>query len=87
MKFKKIFYIVAFTFLGSLLSFLAHVGIEIGVIALLEKDFTRFSLGLTWDQLLLIHYIFTILLAAAGLVFGFYQGRYWWGRLYEHKNA
>lgn len=66
---------------------LAHAVLEIGVIALLEKDFAKFSLGLTWGQLMLVHHVFSIILLVVGLVFGFRQGVYWWDKLYGSKSA
>lgn len=83
---KKIIYIISFTFLGLLLQILVHAGIEILYIKMLGKDFDKYSLGLSWNQLVTVHYIGSILLVIAGILFGFWQGKYWWKRLYENKN-
>ena len=84
-KTKRTVYIILFTFLGILLSFLAHAEIEIWYINLLVGDFLKYGLGLSWDQWYLIHAVGTAVLFAIGAWFGFWQGRYWWKRLYE-KN-
>ena len=84
-KFKKIFYILAFTFLGILLQFLLHAIIEGAYIGLLTSDFAKYGLGLSWDDWYLIHFVFTIILFIGGVVLGFWQGKYWWKRIYEDK--
>ena len=84
---KKIFYIASFTFLGILLQFLIHGIVEIWYINLLTKDFSKYSLGFSWDQWFLIHHIATVILLVAGILFGFWQGKYWWKRLYENSSS
>ena len=83
---KKIIYIICFTFLGFLLQILVHAGVEIFYIRMLWKDFEKYSLGLSWNQLILIHYIGSIVLVVIGILFGLWQGIYWWKRLYENKK-
>jgi hypothetical protein len=83
---KKVFYIICFTFLGILFQFLLHAGIEIWYIKLLVADFQKYSLGFSFSQLVLIHHIATVILLIAGALFGFWQGKYWWKRLYENKK-
>ena len=82
---KKIIYIIAFTTLGILLQFLIHAGVEIWYIGLLLKDFPKYGFGLSWEQWFLIHTIGTVILFLAGTIFGLWQGRYWWQKIYvEH---
>lgn len=83
---KKIFYIISFTFLGLLLQILVHAGIEKGYIGLLVGDYDKYSFGLSWDQLVLVHHVASIVLVIIGILFGFWQGKYWWKRLYENKK-
>ena len=83
---KRTIYITLFTFLGVLLQFLVHAGIEIPVISLLLNDFEAFGLGLTWNQWVMIHNIGTIVFFAAGAVGGFLLGRYWWRVIYIEKR-
>lgn len=83
---KRIIYIIAFTVLGILFQFLVHALIETGYISVLELDFPRYSLGLTWSQLMIVHKIFTAVLFVAGAVFGYIQGKYWWKQLYILKR-
>ncbi|MFH1187713.1 MAG: hypothetical protein V1688_02505 [bacterium] len=82
---KKKIYIIAFTFLGILLQLLIHALVEMWYIGLLLNNFSRYSLGFSWDQLYLIHYAGTIILFVAGALFGFWQGTYWWKKIYGEK--
>lgn len=82
---KKIIYIILFTFLGILLQFLIHGLVEIWYIGLLTSNFSRYGLGFSWPQWFLIHHILTVILFLAGALLGFWQGKFWWRRLYE-KN-
>lgn len=79
---KKKIYIVAFILLGLLLQFLAHAAVEIWYIGLLVSDFPKYGLGFSWDFWLWVHHIGTVVLLAAGSFFGFWQGKYWWRRIY-----
>lgn len=78
-------YLAGFSFLGFLIGFLAHSGLEIGAIYFLEKDFTRYSMGLTWGELLLLHHAVSLSLAVGGLYFGYRQGVHWWDQIYGKK--
>lgn len=79
---KKTIYIIAFTILGILFQFLVHVGIEIFYINLLVRDFSKYSFGLSWNQWFVIHHIGTIVLFIAGALLGFWQGKFWWKKIY-----
>lgn len=81
----KYIYIIAFALLGILLQFLVHAGIEIWYIGLLVSDFGRYSFGFTWAQWVMIHNVATVVLYIAGAVFGYWQGRYWWKRIYGYR--
>ena len=72
--------------LGVLLSFVIHALVEQIYIALLLSDFTRWSLGLSWEALLLIHHVFSLLLLVGGCVGGYYLGVYWWNLVYIQKK-
>ena len=82
---KRSFYIFAFVILGVLLQFLAHALIEIWYIGLLVNDFSKYGLGLSWDFWLWIHGIGSIIFLAVGILFGLWQGKYWWHRIYGYK--
>jgi hypothetical protein len=79
-------YIAAFIILGLLLSTILHAAIEIPVINLLVSDFDRYSLGLTWQEWFWVHHVATILVALAGLWFGYAQGKHWWQVIYVEKR-
>jgi len=84
-KMKKIIYIFSFTILGILLSFLVHAGIEILYLNLLISDFQNYSLGFSWAEWYMIHHVGSIVLFFGGVLFGLWQGKYWWVKLYESK--
>lgn len=84
---KRTIYISAFTVLGVLLQFMVHALIEIWYIGLLVDDFATFGLGLSWNAWFRIHAIGTVVLIVLGIMFGYWQGKYWWPRIYEkHKT-
>ncbi|MDA2936283.1 hypothetical protein MYX06_03640, partial [Patescibacteria group bacterium AH-259-L05] len=62
-----------------------HAQIEIFYINLLLKDFSTYSFGLSWSQLYLVHHIGVVVLFIVGILFGYWQGRFWWKRMYEKK--
>lgn len=84
---KRSVYILLFVVLGVIVSFLAHAAIEISIIKYLFADFETYSLGLTWETWFMIHHIFAVVLFLAGVGMGLQQGIYWWGVLYEGKQA
>ena len=61
---------------------MVHFFIEIAYIRLLIIDFHKWGLGLDWAQWYTIHRYLGIILAVAGLVFGFKQGVHWWDYIY-----
>ncbi len=84
---KKAIYITAFVALGLLIQFLVHAGVEIWYIGLLLRDFAKYGFGLSWADWWIIHYIGTIVLLAGGALFGFWQGKFWWKKIYEEKTG
>jgi len=83
---KKIVYLSLFTFLGILISFLVHAGIEIPIIYLLDANFEKYGLGLTWDDWFSFHYWGSAILFTLGAIAGFWQGIYWWKIIYVEKR-
>lgn len=87
MNLKKTIYLAAFSLLGVLLGFLVHAVVEIIYINLLVADFGKFSLGFSWDRWLVIHEGFSFGTFFGGLIFGFWQGRFWWTYAYVDKKC
>lgn len=83
---KRPVYIVAFTVLGILLQFVIHATIEIWYIGLLTRDFSKYSLGFSWSQWFIIHHVGAGILFLAGALFGFWQGKFWWRKIYEKEK-
>lgn len=84
-KIRKIIYVVLFTILGVLVSSVLHAVIEIWYVGLLIYNFKKFSMGLSWMHLYLLHNLFTAVFFAAGAAAGFIQGLFWWKVIYEKK--
>lgn len=83
---KRTFYIAAFSFLGVLGQFLLHAWLEMWYMGLLVDDFASYSLGLSWQDWFVMHNVFAVVLLIGGTVLGWWQGRYWWPKLYD-KNG
>jgi hypothetical protein len=83
---KKSVYILGFTFLGFLAQWLVHGAVEIWYIRLLAADFDRYSLGLTWPDWFLIHHFGTLVLLVLGTAVGYWQGRFWWPKIYPVRS-
>jgi len=80
---KKKVYIILFTVFGILLQFLMHGFLEVWYVGLLISDFSKYDFGLSWSQWFLIHHAGTVVLLMGGILFGFWQGKFWWHKLYE----
>ena len=76
-------YISLFIFLGFLTQLFIHAVVEQVYIWLLLQRFDIFGLGFSWTAWFTIHTVFAIMLALIGIIVGFWQGMYWWKRLYE----
>lgn len=83
---KKTIYIISFTVFGILLQLLMHAIIEVFYINLLLQNFSKYGFGLSWNQWFVIHYIGTIILLIAGILFGFRSGKFFWRKIYERKQ-
>lgn len=84
---KKKIYIGAFTFFGILLQLLIHALAEIWYIGLLLDNFQKYSLGLSWNQWFIIHHTGTVILFVVGALLGFWQGKFWWSKIYPIKRG
>lgn len=82
---KRSFYISVFIVLGILLQFLIHAVVEIWYIDLLIQDFSKYNLGLSWNQWFLAHHIGSFVLLIAGTLLGLWQGKFWWKKKYNNK--
>lgn len=71
--------------LGALIGFILHAVIEIVYINLLVANFARYSIGLDYPQLYVIHAVGTFLIVTCGICFGFWQGKYWWQKIYIER--
>ena len=80
---KKIFYVFSFTILGILTQFFLHAIIEILYIKLLLTNYGVFGLGFEFATWFTIHAVFAVILFVVGIAVGFWQGMYWWKRIYE----
>jgi len=86
MNTKKQIYIFLTMVLGVLLTTILHAVMEIFYIGLLAENFAKYSLGLNWNAIYIIHYIFTIVLVALGIIGGYFLGQRWWQIVYIEKR-
>jgi len=84
-KRKRNIYIALFVLLGFLTQFLLHAVIEIFYINKLLENFSFYGLGLSWNQWLGLHGVFTFVFLVVGLWVGYAQGIFWWNKIYEKK--
>lgn len=83
---KKYFYISCAVLFWILVGFILHIIIEISAISLLLNNFERYSFGLSWAQLMAIHYVFTFVLFLVSIVVGVIVGFKWWKFIYIDKK-
>lgn len=85
MNVKKTIYIILAIILGLFLSFIVHAGIEIFYINhLLEKEVLPQPSSLT-HQCYLPSFL-QIILLLAGLLGGYFLGRFWWRKVYIERK-
>lgn len=83
---KKTIYIAAFTILGILVQFLVHVVIEVWYIKMLITNFNKYNFGLSWQQWFTVHHVGTVILLILGAALGYWQGKFWWKKIYENRK-
>lgn len=83
---KKYFYIIAFMFLGLLVSLLVHALVEIPTLAIITRDPDAMVGNYVWQHWWLFHGIGGRVLTAAFVLFGFILGRKFWQILYVEKR-
>ena len=83
---KKYIYIILFVFLGILLQFLVHSGVEMLYIHLLQSNFETWSFGLSWADWWRVHNIATVILLLLGIAAGFWAGKHFWEKIYGGNN-
>lgn len=83
---KRTFYIICFTLLGILVQFLVHAIAELGMIALLLKNFNVYGLGLSWRQWFAIHEALSVVLLVLGAWWGYTAGVKFWNIIYVEKR-
>ncbi len=85
MEIKKTIYIILTMFLGLLLSFLAHAGIETWYIDnLLKQGVVPKANSLTPHCFLPL--VLQIILSLLGLIGGYFLGKFWWRIIYVEKK-
>lgn len=83
---KKYFYIVAFMFLGFLVSMLVHALIEIPTLAVITRDPDTMADSYIWQNWWFFHGIGGRALSVGGILLGFFLGRKFWQILYVEKR-
>ncbi len=83
---KRIIYIVLFIVLGILLGLIVHGLVEMWYISGLLSDFPKYSLGYDWATWFTIHRYFSLATLVLGIIFGYFEGKFWWRLVYEEKK-
>ena len=83
---KKHIYIFLCVIFFLMLSLIFHVIIEMPILSVMIQDMDKYSLGLSWDQIKLIHGVFTAVLFIIGLILGIYFGKKWWQYIYIDRK-
>ncbi|PLX21010.1 hypothetical protein C0584_04470 [Candidatus Parcubacteria bacterium] len=83
---KKKIYLFLSVILFIALSFIIHAAIEYPIILLLVSDFDKYSFGITWGQMMLVHRIFTIFLLLSMSILGYFVGQKWWQYVYVDRK-
>ena len=81
---KKQIYIFLTILLGILLSTIVHAVFEMGFIFWYIANPEKYSLGLSWNQLLWLHAIYTVVFFLLGAIGGYFLGKKWWNKIYEN---
>lgn len=79
---KKIIYLIASTFLGLLLSFIAHAGIEMVYLSWALKAYDTAGYPVTFYGGCALPPAFQAFIWVLGIVGGFFLGKFWWQKVY-----
>jgi len=55
-------------------------------VALLAKDFPSYNFGFSWNELFVLQDRLSIVLPIIGIIFGLWQGFYWWDKKYKFEK-
>lgn len=77
-KTKKIIYIISWMVLGILLSFLIHAFIEFKYLSWAGEN----NRVIIWYGGCALHPVLRVGLFITGVLFGFWQGKFWWQKIY-----
>jgi hypothetical protein len=80
-KTKKIIYLISWVVLGVLLSFLAHAFIEFKYLSWADEN----NRVVVWYGGCALHPVLRVGLFMAGVLFGFWQGKFWWQKIYIER--
>lgn len=83
---KKQIYIFLTMVFWVLLAVILYGLADILYIGLLAENFSKYSLGLSWDGVYMAQYIFMIFLAILGIIGGYFLGQSWWRIIYVEKR-
>ena len=75
---SKTMYLLIFVVLGILFQLIIHALVEIWYLNLLINDFQNYSLGMSFAQWLVIHYVSMLIFLAIGIGSGYLIGSYMW---------
>lgn len=81
-QYHHLIYVALFVLLGLQMQYMVHGAAEIVYLNYLLDDVSRYGLGLSWSDWMMIDRFASWGFLVVGAVIGFIEGRHWWGRLY-----
>ncbi len=81
----KFIYLIASLLVWLLLGMLVHWLLEMPILYFLSLDFERYSFGFSYNQLLALHTVFTLVIILASISSGIYFGLRWYDKVYRHR--
>ncbi|MEM9336526.1 MAG: hypothetical protein AAGA35_01555 [Patescibacteria group bacterium] len=83
---KRTVYIIAFIFLGLIVSTLVHAALEMPILWLVSSDYERYANSLLWQHWELMHHTVAVGLWVMGALVGYKLGKRYWHILYVEKR-
>ncbi len=81
----KFVYLMASLVAWFLLGILVHWLLEMPILYFLSLDFERYSFGFSYNQLLALHTVFTLVIILASISSGIYFGLKWYDKVYQRS--
>jgi len=82
----KFIYLITNILAWLLAGMLVHWFLEMPILYFLSLDFGRYSFGFSYNQLLALHTVFSLLIILTSVSGGIYFGLKWYKKIYQHPR-